>query len=148
MAPPSRQEVYVIFKNLENPDGGIELFLKSFHPEVKYIVPGHGRFARSYDRLEDYAATFSKLRKVLRPPGFKFIMTNGIDDVITGEDGRAVVRIETQDTYTASGVEYKQYYSWHLKFNDEKQVVGCRAYLDLGYLEDVIGSEMKKQGIA
>lgn len=148
MAPPNREEVYAIFKNLENPNGGIDQFFKSFSPDVKYTVPGHGRFAGYYPKKEDYYnATWAKFRQILQPPGFTFHITNGIDGVITGQDGWAVVIMETRDTYTLSGVKYDQHYSWHCKFNDEKLVVECRAYLDLGYLEDILGTEMNKQGI-
>ncbi len=148
MPYPTRHQVYKIFKNLENPDGGIEEFFKSFSPNVEYTVPGHGRFAGYYPRKEDYYnATWAKFRQVLREPGFKFLIVDGEDGVITGQDGWAVVIMQTVDTVTKSGVVYDQHYSWHCKFNEEKLVVKCRAYLDLGYLEDVLGTEMKLQGI-
>lgn len=148
MPYPTRQEVYEMFLHLSNPPNGIDEFFKWFHPDVKYIVPGHGRFTGTFDRKEDYYnATWAKFRPILQPPGFKFIITNGIDGVLTAEDGWAVVIIQTVDTITKSGVVYDQYYSWHCKFNEDKKVVECRAYLDLGYLEDVLGTEMTKQGI-
>ena len=149
MPYPTRQEVYDIFKNLEHPPNGIEKFFESFSPDVKYIVPGHGRFTGTFHRKADYYnATWAKFRPCLRPPGFRFVVTNGIDGVITGEDGWAVVLLETVDTVTNSGVPYDQFYSWHCRFNTDKKVVECRAYLDLGYLEDVLGTEMTKEGIS
>ena len=148
MPYPTREEVYAIFKHLENPHGGIDEFFKSFHPAVQYTVPGHGRFSGRFARKEDYyGATWAKFRRILREPGFTFRITGGIDGVITGQDGWAVVIMETVDTYTKSGMRYDQFYSWHCRFNEEKLVVECRAYLDLGYLEDVLGTEMKLQGV-
>lgn len=69
-----------------------------------------------------YNATWAKFRPCLREPGFKFVITNGMDGVITGQDGWAVVIMQTVDTVTKSGVVYDQYYSWHCKFDENKKV--------------------------
>ena len=148
MPKPTRQEVYSIFKNLETPNGGTEEFFKSISPDVQYTVPGHGRFAGTNKTKEDWYNALSKFRSVLRPPGFTFCVVNGIDGVVGGgEDGLAAVMLETVDTVTKSGVRYDQHYAWICRFDNDKKVVECRAYLDLGYLEDVLGKEIELQGI-
>ena len=149
MPYPTREEVYAIFKNLENPPDGVDKFFTHFSPDVKYIVPGHGRFTGTFARKEDYYnATWAKFRPCLRPPGFKFVITGGLDGVVVDQEGKkAVVLLETRDTVTKSGRVYEQFYSWHCTFNEEGLVVECRAYLDLGYLEEVLGSEMTREGI-
>ncbi|KAL8728407.1 MAG: hypothetical protein Q9166_005453, partial [cf. Caloplaca sp. 2 TL-2023] len=106
-----------------------------------YTIPGHARVCGTYHNFADYyAATWAKINLGLKDPGYKLIVPGGIDGVLTAEDGWAVVIMETVDTYTKSGVPYEQNYSWHLKFNEDKKVIEARAYLDLGYLENISAS--------
>ena len=148
MPYPTQEEVYNMFKNLQEPPDGIDRFFTHFSPDVKYIVPGHGRFTGTFARKEDYYnATWAKFRQIIQPPGLKFLITDGLGGVIVNDKGQAVVLLETRDTVTKSGVPYEQFYSWVCQFNEEKLVVECRAYLDIGYLEEILGTEMTKQGI-
>lgn len=148
MPYPTREQVYALFQNLSNPPSGTHEFFTHLSPSVKYTIPGHGRFAGVYTSRDAYFnGTWAKIRQALKPPGFTLVVTNGLDGVIAGQDGWAVVCLETRDTYTLSGVKYEQYYSWHCRFDEEGMIVEVRTYLDLGYLEEVVGTEMRKMGI-
>lgn len=149
MAPPTREEVYAIFQLLSNPpEGTSKFFDRHVSPDVQFTVPGHGRFAGHYASKESYMnGTWSKIRQALKAPGFSLCVTGGLNGMVVGDDGRVAVMLETRETYTVSGVKYEQFYSWHCRFDEEKRMVECRAYLDLGYLEDIVGTEMKRMGI-
>jgi ketosteroid isomerase-like protein len=151
MPYPTREEVYALFSLLETPPTGPPQFFARFSPDVKFfaIGPPTSRHAAEYASKDAFmAGGFAKLSKAVRPPGLKFKIVDGIEGVTVDEArGRAAVMFDTVDTFTHSGVEYAQHYSWHVKFNEEGMVIEARAYLDHGYLESVLGTELNRLGI-
>lgn len=151
MPYPTRNEVYNIFKLLENPPEGSKEFFEHFSPSVQFhaVGPPTSTHAENYNsKAEFLAGGFGKLSKAVRPPGIKFVIVNGIDGVTVDEArGMAAVMFDTVDTVTHSGVKYEQHYSWHVRFDEDGMISEAWAYLDHGYLEQILGSELKSMGI-
>ncbi|KAL4900545.1 hypothetical protein BDW74DRAFT_182631 [Aspergillus multicolor] len=151
MPYPTRTEVYTLFKNLETPPDGSKSFFSRFSPTVKFtaVGPPNSPYAAEYKSLSEFMeGGFAKLGQAVRPPGFKFRLVNGIEGVTVDEgSGMAAVMFDCVDTCTHSGVEYAQHYAWFVRFDEEGMIVEARAYLDHGYLDRVLGEELRRMGV-
>jgi hypothetical protein len=78
---PSRDEIFSIFKPLE--DGNSAETFKRVSPDVDWTVMGTHPCAGRYRSLKEFQeATFSRLGKIMKPPGLKLKVRN----VIGGSD--------------------------------------------------------------
>lgn len=152
MPYPSRDEIFSIFQSLEDPPEGSKKLLDRFSANVKFTAvgpPTSPHAATYYSKADFLEGAFGKLGKAVRPPGIKFRLVDGIEGLTVDENrGLAVVMMDTVDTFTHSGVKYEQHYAWHLRFDSSGMITEVRAYLDHGHLEEVLGAELKKMGIA
>ena len=150
---PTREEAYNIFKLFESPPDGSRRFFEEFvSPNLEFhaIGPPTSSHAAVYHSKEDFlAGGFGKLGKAVKAPGMKFVIPGGIDGITVDEKrGFAAVRFDATDTVTHSGVPYQQHYSWHIRFGEDGIVSHIWAYLDHGYLQEVLGTELERLGIA
>jgi len=152
MPYPTLEQVHDMFKLFEDPPEGSKRFFQDHvSPSVVFhaVGPPNSSHAAVYHSKEDFmAGGFGKLSKAVRAPGMKFKIVGGIDGVTVDEKrGRAAVMFDTQDTVTHSGTPYEQHYSWHVRFGEDALVTHVWAYLDHGYLDKVLGTELERLGM-
>lgn len=152
MPYPTLEQVYDMFKLFEDPPEGSKRFFRDFvSPSVEFHAvgpPGSPHAAVYRSRDEFMAGGFGKLSRAVRAPGMKFRIVDGIDGVTVDEGrGRAAVMFDAADTVTHGGTPYRQRYSWHVRFGEDGLVTHVFAYLDHGYLDRVLGTELKRLGI-
>lgn len=150
MGYPSKEDVYNYFKLFESPLGDSRTqFFDRWADDIVFHIPGHGPFAATYNGKDAYMkGGFSKLSQAIKDPGFTFKITNGLDGVSASPDGRAAVMFDTVDTYQKNGTLYDQHYCWFLRFDDGGCLKEAWAFLDLGYLDDTLGAQLRSMGIA
>lgn len=151
MPYPTLEEVYAMFRGLEDPPDGSKTLFDRFSPSVQFTAVGPPTSPRAVtysSKAEFLEGAFGKLGKAARPPGLRCKIVDGIDGITVDETrGRAAVMMDTVDTFTHSGVKYEQHYAWHVRFDTSGMITEVRAYLDHGHLEEVLGAELKKMGI-